>query len=143
MERGKACRPRGRFMGVIFGKRLPLGQRLESVCRKCGDVVVSEEAGKTDKAGVRHNFLCPSVWGKGSSLCEKEGNTQNSGNCLPKTKTRSVVSPSPWRGMTGRGCKARLGRALCQSGRHCPSREETCQGLSCLETRRPRQKRRS
>lgn len=39
--------------GAIFEKQIPLGQRLKNLCPECGDVMVSEEAGKADKARVR------------------------------------------------------------------------------------------
>lgn len=68
------------------------------VCLKCEDVV-GDEAGKTDRAGVRHVFLCPVIpklFGEERHpLCEKEGNAQNSGNCLQKPNMPLVVNPSP------------------------------------------------
>lgn len=108
--------------GAIFGKQLLLGQRLESLCLQRGDVVVGDEAGKADRARVKCKFPCPAIpswWGGGEKhpiFVRKK--YHNSGNCLPKPKMPSVVSPSPWRGMMVRG---HLGPTVCQRGQHSPS----------------------
>ena len=45
--------PEAGSWGAIFEKQLSLGQRLKNLCLECGDVMVSEKAGKADKARVR------------------------------------------------------------------------------------------
>lgn len=99
-ELHRAWVPGGEFLTIRRGPSLGTiypWARGWKVCLKCEDVV-GDEAGKTDRAGVRHVLLCPVIPKLGEErhpLCEKKGNTQNSGNCLQKPNMPLVVNPSP------------------------------------------------